>query len=146
MRTPRRMGLDGLRVKVAMVSAAAGKRAVTFATAITAANQAPRHISESSFSGGKPMMFYMQASCGIRSRAQTERCCDSSKRSAMVSSPESDQNVCAAVLASRAAAPLSPPADYCGGTFTHAATSGLLAGTGLRQVADRSVGMTAALR
>jgi hypothetical protein len=43
-------------------------------------------------------------------------------------------------------APLSPAADYCGGTFTHAATSGLLAGTGLRQVADRSVGMTAALR
>src|SRR5262249_184306 len=36
--------------------------------------------------------------------------------------------------------------SYCAGIFTHAATSGLLAGTGLRQVADRSVGMTAALR
>jgi hypothetical protein len=35
---------------------------------------------------------------------------------------------------------------YCSGMFTHAATSGLLAGTGLRQVADRSVGMIAALR
>jgi hypothetical protein len=35
---------------------------------------------------------------------------------------------------------------YCGGTLTHAATSGLLAGTGLRQVAERSVGMMAALR
>jgi len=37
-------------------------------------------------------------------------------------------------------------AGYYGGIFTHAATSGLLAGTGLRQVADRSLGMTAALR
>ncbi|HMA70559.1 MAG TPA: hypothetical protein VKP67_03570, partial [Xanthobacteraceae bacterium] len=37
-------------------------------------------------------------------------------------------------------------AAYCGGIFTHAATSGLLAGTGLRQVAVRSLGMTAALR
>jgi hypothetical protein len=27
-------------------------------------------------------------------------------------------------------------AGYCGGIITHAATSGLLAGTGLRQVAD----------
>jgi hypothetical protein len=36
--------------------------------------------------------------------------------------------------------------DYCAGIFTHAATRGLLAATGLRQVADRSVGMTAALR
>jgi hypothetical protein len=35
---------------------------------------------------------------------------------------------------------------YCGGIFTHAATRGLLAGTGLRQVADRSVGMIAAFR
>jgi hypothetical protein len=35
---------------------------------------------------------------------------------------------------------------YGGGIFTHAATTGLLAGTGLRQVADRSLGMTAALR
>ena len=35
---------------------------------------------------------------------------------------------------------------YCGGTLTHAATSGLLAGTGLRQVAERSVGIMAALR
>jgi hypothetical protein len=38
------------------------------------------------------------------------------------------------------------PRHHCGGTFTHAATSGLLAGTGLRQVAERSVGMMAALR
>ena len=37
-------------------------------------------------------------------------------------------------------------AGYYGGIFTHAATSGLLAGTGLRQVAARSLGMTAALR
>jgi hypothetical protein len=35
---------------------------------------------------------------------------------------------------------------YCGGIFMHIATTGLLAGTGLRQVAERSVGMTAALR
>jgi hypothetical protein len=35
---------------------------------------------------------------------------------------------------------------YCGGIFTQAATSGLLAGTGLRQVAARSLGMMAALR
>ena len=37
-------------------------------------------------------------------------------------------------------------AGYCGGIFMHIATTGLLAGTGLRQVAERSVGMTAALR
>src|SRR6476660_9533633 len=36
--------------------------------------------------------------------------------------------------------------DYCGGIFMHIATTGLLAGTGLRQVAERSVGMTAGLR
>src|SRR5262249_49593369 len=46
---------------------------------------------------------------------------------------------------------LPPPlfgrsAAYCGGIFTHAATSGLLAGTGLRQGAVRSLGMTAAVR
>ena len=35
---------------------------------------------------------------------------------------------------------------YCGGIFMHIATTGLLAGTGLRQVAERSVGMTAGLR
>jgi hypothetical protein len=37
-------------------------------------------------------------------------------------------------------------ARYDGGSFMHIATTGLLAGTGLRQVAERSVGMTAALR
>jgi len=37
-------------------------------------------------------------------------------------------------------------AGHYGGIFTHAATSGLLAGTGLRQVAARSLGMTAAFR
>ena len=36
--------------------------------------------------------------------------------------------------------------SYCGGIFMHIATTGLLAGTGLRQVAERSVGMTAGLR
>jgi hypothetical protein len=39
-----------------------------------------------------------------------------------------------------------PRTGYCGGIFMHIATTGLLAGTGLRQVAERSVGMTAALR
>ena len=57
-----------------------------------------------------------------------------------------------AAQSSRLAAVLRPSligrsAAYCGGgIFTHAATSGLLAGTGLRQVAARSLGMTAALR
>ena len=37
-------------------------------------------------------------------------------------------------------------ARYDGGIFMHIATTGLLAGTGLRQLAERSVGMTAALR
>jgi hypothetical protein len=41
---------------------------------------------------------------------------------------------------------LAEAEPYGGGIFTHAATTGLLAGTGLRQVAARSVGMTAALR
>jgi hypothetical protein len=35
---------------------------------------------------------------------------------------------------------------YCDDIFTHAATSGLLAGTALRQVAERSLGITAAFR
>src|SRR6266566_9555677 len=80
-------------------------------------------------------------------RAETERRRDSSKRSAMVSSPRIDRNVRIAVPVSRGArTAVAPRADYCGGIFTHAATRGLLAGTGLRQVADRSVGMTAAFR
>src|SRR5690242_4136481 len=44
------------------------------------------------------------------------------------------------------ALPCTAVESYCGGMFTHAATSGLLAGTGLRQVAERSVAMIAALR
>ena len=54
MRTPRRMGLEGLRVKVAIVCAPAGKTVATVSAAelsavITAAMQALRQSAESVF-------------------------------------------------------------------------------------------------
>ena len=51
----------------------------------------------------------MHASCGIRSRAETERCCDSSKRSAMVSSPGSDPSgLCRGSRVSRCCTAVAP--------------------------------------
>src|SRR5215510_7255130 len=44
MRTPRRMGLEGLRVNVATVSALAGSDGVMQSAAITAAKRRPRDI------------------------------------------------------------------------------------------------------